>query len=631
MNDSNKILMPFNSSITFFNIAKNYENSDPQKAISLYRKAINKLYDDKPETFDDPYYLAKVNEIYPEIREYYSKLGYMYGKLKLYEYVQYCIFKILGVNRIEDNFYFKTIKIEEDGSQPYILKFIGLLNDLSNFDSESYLKVIDVNQSFDMPIPKNYGNFNIVTKDGNLVPAKNYFGTVEDEDGSLSMAEFYMTKNLFNEAISLLSKVNTKNYPKARAELAICYFLNNQTDLAISTTLNASSIDLVDKNNLLVFYYDIGDIENFELIKKELTTTLYKNPISYFKLGISMSQVREHELACKYLKKYLNFQTYDLKTRLLYAIACINAHFYEAAKKELIYLLDVDIFNELVYKDYLLICQEKPKRDLEYTFDVQLKRSFRYNKLIENLMQYDNQIFVQELLQNLSLIDWVARSSYCSNKRSFLLKVASIEEKHILTKLEDVLLDVNVEDEIKYLIIQTKLDLGIMFKQQICYVTNQTLHRIYFTYKNIEDVDNEKINYLNPKDCKKINPELYDALCMAQMYIVKYDGLNTKLGIMTPIFNYFNDFNGIHFNSIENIDYKYYLAAYFAYNSLQYFYKDGKKIETFFKQFNQDLFGDVKNGDFLTHILEYFHLDKQTFSKFTEEIKLKIYSKKENL
>ncbi len=620
-NQDNKIVT-FGQTNNLIDIAKQSFDKDHQKGVRLTKRAVYTMYDNKPNCdFDINDYLATLDTLYPEHINYFAQLCYQYGKLYLYDYVHYCVFKILGENMIEDRFKWKSIAQDAEQTEPYILAFIGALGEACKYTNDYYLKIIDTPDR-NLKVPPVFTNLRIVTPSGNLIPAMTYMleGYTEEE---IKIAEAYMVHNDFDKAIKILKKYDPTKYPKVKTNLAISYFLNGKTQEAIDTIINNGDITFLDNTNLLLFYHDIEDKQKFESVKKQLTNIYKPDMEQCFKLGVAFCQVEEHKLGREYLGKYLNKNAQDLRAQLLYAIACMNLGEFELAKHKLQYLLDIDIYDHLVYKDYLQLCQNKELKKYEYAFDVQPKSSYKYNDLVDRLVHLNDDEFKLCIMDNLDLIGWVARSSYCEYKNLFFIKVSRIEDVKVLNLIEDVLLDRYVDDVVKHIIVKTKLEYAINFRSKIMFVTNNTLHRISMPASNIVDENTGITIYNKPKDKLKLYPTYYKAWCLAYDLILKYDDISINLNIYETRRGIIEILKHLSLPTFSEDELKYYIAAYLV---NQYYETLVKRKRENIKQIKDNpLIDDNYIPPFArimskSSIIKFYHLDKDRYQQLENEV-----------
>lgn len=617
--NDNNLIKAFLSADTFYKMALQ-ESNDAKKVIRLLKRAIETTYQDCIDKKQD---VSNIDALYPDLKKYYISLADAYGDLGLFHYMHLCLFNILGDNNAEDNAVFKQLFSDEHFKVTNVARLLNVLTELHANITECYLKIFDNVEKPSSYRRKSYGDFNIVTKDGQIVPANIVFAK---EDVHLNIAEQLMVRQQFDKAIEVLKTVNIKANADARANLAICYFLNNQIDLAIDVTLNSGEQTITDRNNLLMFYYELNEMEKYDLVKKDILASKKIRPEEAFKIGITFSQVGEHDLAKKYINIYLKHEAADLRAQLLYAIACINCGDIEAATEKLRMLLDIDMYDQLVYKDYLELCQKPIKGKIEYNFDIQYKSSFKYNAIIDRLVALDDEEFGVEILNYLDLIGWAAKSNLAKGSMLLLTKASRVNNALVLQQIEQVLNNTFIDRKIKHLIILEKLNNTMLYKTKIGYVDYGRYHRIVTKHTNVQNGDEEII--FNLKDIKQMFPTVYDALCMSVMCIVEKDEMNSTNNILISFNEFFKELEKFKPKSIGMENKKYYLAAFFTEEHFLAYKEQYKKVHTLFEKDERARDKKFPTG---SQICKYFNIDKDVYKEFCVEVLEVLASKKEIL
>ena len=212
-----------NNPDTLIKVAEKTFASNRQKGLRLLKRAIKDMYSQKPATtYDVQEFLGRLDDLYPQHVNYYAKLASFYGELHLFEYVHYSLFKTLGDNMLIDKLKWNQISKDGSNTEPYLLGFLSTLGAISNYSHDYYLKTIDYNQRDEKP--SIITDFKVVTPDGFLLPAMVYIHEGYT-DNNISMAEIHMVRNEFKKAIAILEHYDLDKYPKAKADIAISYFL----------------------------------------------------------------------------------------------------------------------------------------------------------------------------------------------------------------------------------------------------------------------------------------------------------------------------------------------------------------------------------------------------------------------
>ena len=278
----------------------------------------------------------------------------------------------------------------------------------------------------------------------------------QTRDNELKNANLLLAAGQNEEAMERLLELNAKNITGASSSLALCHFFMGDVKKAIEVTKNVRKMSVFDQCNLIIFYDALLDFESQKKIIDEIANRHGMACEEYLKLGITFAQIKRNDLVMKYLGMYLKYVDHDPEILLFYAISCLNCCEKENAKEALLTAQAIDMANGYIYKYYLNLAHFGMKYDLEYVIDIQNEERTKVNKRVSEMSGKSAAQFKK--LIDLDFLDYVIRHDDVRGRGALLLRVATqINSKEMDAFWEGVLLDVDVDTNIKYIILRARL------------------------------------------------------------------------------------------------------------------------------------------------------------------------------
>lgn len=308
------------------------EEKDTNKQIELYTKAINQApryisaYHRRGDAYKKQGKIKKALADYSKIIElsqdpfkYYAR-GLAYLDIKDYVAAKNDFTSAIKLKNNYDGFYYnRALCLIELGNMKSALSDLKKVKDKSLQNKVQFLE--------------GRANYKLYNYD----KAEDIFLTLraqnpEDEDVILYLARIYTNKEMYDEAISLLSKVINKN-PSNETALMLRASALKETGLLEQAIEDYT--DLIALNPQATYYNRRGLIyekfENWEKAKQDYTASLKLNPtwaISYSNRGYVNMKMKHYEEAKKDFELALKYSPF-------FAGAAVNyAGYYWTAKKD---------------------------------------------------------------------------------------------------------------------------------------------------------------------------------------------------------------------------------------------------------------------------------------------------------
>ena len=387
-------------------------DKDFLQAIKYFHKAVNAVENSKLHHLIDVSYKIALGQAYSFVNDLDMANYYFYTSLK-YEYTSQVAYLWLGEN---------FMKADDDQTARFY--FNQSINYLPNSEVAERAKL-----RLEILNKVNHKGFRVVG--GQSVATKQ----------KLAQAEDYMSRCKFEKAVEIYEKYGDFSDPKTRAELSLAYFFLNDTKKGTELIKEHGQNTLLDLCNLLLIYYCEDDKENFDKTKDELLNYKISKDEDYFKIGLTFAQTGLVEKAKIYMQNFLSKAKYEPEFEFLYCLTCINAKDYETARKKLIDLKALNPIKSYVYDYYILLCSEKRDEKVEYVFSLPVKEYLKVQNKIKEFMLLGKDELLEAFLQNKDMFYFIASLPETNAIKMLLVKLATIENKHLINFFDYVLLN----------------------------------------------------------------------------------------------------------------------------------------------------------------------------------------------
>ena len=308
----------------------------------------------------------------------------------------------------------------------------------------------------------------------------------------LRLAEDLMSSARFEDAKKIYDSLDNFQDDEVRQGGVLCYIFLNKLDEAeniISKNMKGGVDDLC---NLLLIYFLKNDTKNYELIREKLKHAKTVSEKERFTIGLSLARTGKPSEALSYMTNYKD-DVSNLELSFFYALTCINAKMYKAARNKLVELYNIDYFNRFIYKYYIDLCDEKEASNLSYVFSVQAKDLPSINDKIKKLAIIQSDEFEKEFACNLEFFYFLLKLKRRRDVENLILRVARIDniDSYLYTRF--ILLNSAFNDKFKIKVLREifshkndkHLNIGITYND---YFYNIQVPDLEFYSKFIKDI-----------------------------------------------------------------------------------------------------------------------------------------------
>ena len=257
---------------------------------------------------------------------------------------------------------------------------------------------------------------------------------------------------------------NSPFYKEVLVEVAIMDFLAGDKKKGIELSHKALKIDSNDVFalcNLSTMYYDDGDIANSKFYYEKVKDVTTDDPDDLYKIAMCACEHKEHDVALAFAEKIQEIRPLDVNIMFIRAVALYNLGKLFASRDVMFEALSLR-GRDPVLEYYLKIIdiaiemgREGSNNDMKYYFqlpvtEVELQRNTLKKMIDYSPSQIDKTIKNKE---SLFAIDWAIRYGDTESQKFAIYILATSKFKWAERKLLDMLIDSNLTDYIKKLIL----------------------------------------------------------------------------------------------------------------------------------------------------------------------------------
>ncbi len=308
----------------------------------------------------------------------------------------------------------------------------------------------------------------------------------------LRLAEDLMSSARFEDAKKIYDSLDNFQDDEIRQGGVLCNIFLNKLDEAENIISINGKGNVDDLCNLLLIYYLKNDTKNYELIREKLTHLKNISKKERFTIGLSLARTGKPNDALSHMSVYKDDFS-NLELSFFYALTCINAGKFKAARNKLVELYNIDYFNRFIYKYYIDICDEKRADNLSYVFSVQAKDLPYINDRIKKLSIMESNKLEKEFTRNLDFFYFLLKLKRRRDVENLILRVVRIENIDIYLFTRYILLNSSFSDKFKIKVlkeiflhkIDIHLNIGILYND---YFYNFQVPDLEFYSKFIKDI-----------------------------------------------------------------------------------------------------------------------------------------------
>ena len=365
---------------------------------------------------------------------YYLVLAQAYSSINFYELSNFCYYKALEndifaqlvFRGLGENFHYLGDNLI---SKFYLNQCVNLL-ETSQVALSAKTKLAEIENS-ERP------NFKIIKSEDNL--------SIDEQNKVKKL----ISLGKFSQVINLIKTKNNFSNPELRAELALAYFFTGETQKGIDLINQFGNESLTDLCNLMLMYFNVGDINNYNLTREKILNYKTENDEQLFKIGLTLAQTEDYQKAKEYMQNFLQKNPYEWELKFLYAITCINCNQKDTAKNILIDLKTIDPYSKYTINYYLNICNNNTTNKLQYIFNLPLSEYTKVQNKVKEFLTLSNEQLLNAFNQNEDLFYFLANNEETNLIKTIFLKLSLIDDQNLKKFFDYCLLVENLKEKTK--------------------------------------------------------------------------------------------------------------------------------------------------------------------------------------